>query len=240
MISARKNKLINSVFTIYHKRLLKKHFHQIYLADEENFRKINRDYPAIFYANHSNWWDGFIAYLLSSIRWKADDYIMMDLEQMKKYPFFKYLGAFSVNRDTPADAFKSIDYAVKLLKNTKRFLWIFPQGLMQPQDIRPIKFFSGAAKIAEMLNNANLIPVAIRYEFLLEQRPEVFIKIGEPDITDNILNTRSYTEYLGNKLLNVLDGLKNDVISQELGQYKVIFKGNESRNKTIDKLFHSK
>jgi len=201
--------------------------------------KIDNSLPTVLYANHSNWWDGFIAYLLTSRRWKADDYIMMDIEQMKKYPFFKYLGAFSVNRNDARDAIKSIEYIVDLFRSTNKFLWIFPQGLMQPQDLRPIKFFSGAAKIAEKLCGANLIPVAIRYEFLFEQRPEVFIKIPEPDIVNNITNTKEFTGYLEKRLTDSLDELKKDVINQKVVEFKIIFNGKDSRNKTFDK-FHGK
>jgi hypothetical protein len=57
-------------------------------------------------------------------------------------------------------------------------MWLFPQGEMLPQDRRPLKFFSGIAKLAEKIANVNLVPVCFRYEFLMEQRPEVFISIG--------------------------------------------------------------
>ena len=48
---------------------------------------IDNSKPVIMYANHSNWWDGFIAYLLTNRYQKKDDYLMMDIEQMKKYSF---------------------------------------------------------------------------------------------------------------------------------------------------------
>ncbi|MCI0448197.1 MAG: lysophospholipid acyltransferase family protein [Chlorobi bacterium] len=237
MLPAKKNRLVKSLFTLYHKSLLRKYFYQIHLAGEENIAKINNSLPVVIYANHSNWWDGFIAYLLSSRRLNADDYIMMDLEQMRKYPFFKYLGAFSVNRGDAKDAIKTIEYAAELLNKTNRYLWIFPQGLMQVQDRRPIKFFSGLVKIAVRLEGVNLLPVAIRYEFLLEQRPEVFIKIAEPDIVHNITNIKELTTHLENKLISSLYELRNKIIGQKLDEFKVIFKGKDSRNKTIDKLY---
>jgi len=237
MIKTQKNSLIGAIFSIYHKRLLGKHFYGTNISGEENLSKINVIIPTLLYANHSNWWDGFIAYQLSTKRWKADDYLMMDIEQMRKYSFFKYVGVFSVDRNDPKEAMESINYIVGLLKDTKRFLWIFPQGLMQPQDFRPIKFYSGITKIAEKLGKINLVPVAIRYEFLMEQRPEVFIKIGEPDIINgNITDTKEYTNYLQQKLVSELDYLKQAVINQKSDEFKTIFKGKSSRNRTIDKL----
>ena len=134
MISSNKNRLIGSLFAFYQKRLLRKCFCEIHICNEDNRQKIDSSLPTILYANHSNWWDGFIAYLISNKRWKVDDYLMMDIEQMKKYSFFKYVGVFSVNRADPKEAIKSINYSADLLNNSKKFLWIFPQGIMQPQD----------------------------------------------------------------------------------------------------------
>ena len=237
MIRAQKNSIINKIFTVYHSNLLKKHFCSINISGEENISKANRELPTILYANHSNWWDGFIAYRLTNNRWKTDDYLMMDIEQMKKYSFFKYVGVFSVDRNDPKSAIESINYASDLLKSTKRFLWIFPQGLMQVQDFRPLKFYSGITKITEKLGNVNLLPVAIRYEFIMEQRPEVFIKIGDPDIVNGQLtDSKEFTNYLQQKLTGELDYLKQAVINQKPDEFKIIFKGKSSRNKTIDKL----
>jgi|SRR4030095_8204207 len=237
MISAKKNKLIDSVFSTYIKKLLKKHFYSIHLAGGENLAKINSSLPVILYANHSNWWDGFIAYLLTNKKLNADDYLMMDIEQMRKYSFFKYVGVFSVNRNEPKEAVESINYAADLLKGTKKYLWIFPQGIMQHQDTRPVKFYSGITRIAEKIGEVNLVPVAFRYEFINEQRPEVFIQIGEPDAANNnISDTKQYTGYLQEKLTRYLDELKQCVLENGPEKFEIIFKGNHSRNKTFDKL----
>src|SRR4030095_9229349 len=121
----------------------------------------------------------------------VDDYLMMDIEQMRKYRFFKYVGVFSVNRNDAREGIESVNYAAELLQNSGRYLWIFPQGEMQPQDYEPVKFFGGIARIAEKLGRVNLVPVSFRYEFIMEQRPEVFIKIGQPDfINNNITDTK--------------------------------------------------
>ncbi len=235
MIKAKKNGLANLAFGIYHGKLLKKHFYRIHLAGRKNLDNINKDSPVILYANHSNWWDGFIAYLLTSKVLTVDDYLMMDIEQLQKYRFFKYVGVFSVNRSNPRDALKTIDYAAELLQDSGKYLWVFPQGIMQPQDMRPIEFFGGTAKLAEKLGTLNLVPVTFRYEFLMEQRPEVFISIGEPDIfTGNL--PEDLTLRIQNKLTKDLDELKEKVINGNPGNFETIFAGKSSRNKTIDRI----
>src|SRR5688572_14752991 len=116
---------------------------------------------------------------------------MMDIEQMRKYRFFKYVGVFSVNRDDAREGVESLNYAAELLKDTKKYLWIFPEGVMNVQDHEPLKFYSGITHLAQKTGNVNLVPVSLRYEFIMEQRPEVFIKIGTPDIVkDNITDTK--------------------------------------------------
>ncbi|HMT12040.1 MAG TPA: lysophospholipid acyltransferase family protein, partial [Ignavibacteria bacterium] len=180
MITAKKNSVIGSLFAFYHKRLLKKHFYRIHLNGRDNLTTLGMDTPVILAANHSNWWDGFIAYYLTNRLMKCDDFLMMDIEQLRKYKFFRYVGVFSVDRKNPAEAMRSINYAADLIKNTNRCLWIFPQGEMTPQDKRPLVLYSGISKIAERAGKVKIIPAAFRYEFLMEQRPEVFISIGKP------------------------------------------------------------
>ena len=237
MIEAKKNKLFENLFTIYNTRLLKGHFFRILLYGEENFTACLNGKPSIIYANHSNWWDGLTAFYLSKTIWNIDAYVLMDIEQMQKYRFFKRLGAFSVNRNSPKEAMESVEYSANLLHNSNRFLWIFPQGIMQPNDFRPIVFYNGISKIAQKLGNVNLIPVAFRYEFLMEQRPEIFISIGKAKTLNAQEDVRELTGTLNNELVRELDALKNKVINSGSEGFKIILQGRQSRNKTVDKIY---
>lgn len=236
MIKTRKNKIFEKLFSIYNTRLLKKHFFRLMLLGEENF--LSRPVaPSIIYANHSNWWDGLAAFFLSKVLWNIDAYVMMDIDQMQKYRFFKRIGAFSVNRNNPREAMESVDYSVELLKETNKVLWIFPQGIMQANDFRPIKFYNGVSKIAQKVGEVTLIPAAFRYEFLMEQRPEIFISIGQVKTFNKSDDVKQLTEVLNIELIKELDSLKNKVINSELDGFKLILQGNESRNKTLDKVY---
>lgn len=237
MIKTRKNKIFENLFSIYNTKLLKKHFFRVMLLEEENFLSRPSGIPSIIYANHSNWWDGLAAFHLSKVLWNIDAYVMMDIEQMQKYRFFKRIGAFSVNRNNPREALESIEYSVELLKETNRVLWIFPQGVMQANDFRPIKFYNGVSKIAQKLGEVNLIPAAFRYEFLMEQRPELFISIGKAKPFDKSEDIKLLTDDLNTELIKELDSLKNKVINSELNDFKLILQGKPSRNKTLDKVY---
>jgi chlorobactene lauroyltransferase len=229
---------MSGLFAFYHNRLLKKHFYRIHLSGEEYLKALESSLPTILYANHTNWWDGFIAFQLTSRYLKVDDHLMMDIEQMRKYRFFKYVGVFSVNRDDAREGVESVKYAADLLKGTNKYLWIFPEGKMNVQDHEPIKFYSGITHLSQKIGSVNLVPVSFRYQFIMEQRPEIFIKIGAPDIVkNNITDTKSFTQYLQEKLASDLLSLKQDVISQKLDNYKTIFTGKHSRNKTVDRVY---
>lgn len=231
MITAKKNSVIGSLFAFYHKRLLKKHFYRIHLNGGDNLTALGLDTPVILAANHSNWWDGFIAYYLTNRLMKCDDYLMMDIEQMNKYSFFRYIGVFSVDRKNPAEAMRSINYAADIIKNTNRCLWIFPQGEMTPQDKRPLVFYSGISKIAERAGKVKIIPAAFRYEFLMEQRPEVFISIGKP--VEFTSGNKNFTAELEQLMTAQLDELKSDV-TNGTGNFEIVFTGKSSRNKSFD------
>lgn len=237
MIKSNKNKIIGGIFTLYHKRLLKKHFYRIHLTGVDSFKLIDQSFPTILYANHTNWWDGFIGFQLTSNYLKVDDHLMMDIEQMHKYKFFKYVGVFSVNRKDAREGIESINYAAELLRGTQKYLWIFPEGEMSVQDHEPITFYGGITRIAEKLGKVNLVPVSFRYEFIMEQRPEVFIKIGKPDVVYNIDDVKSYTLYLQNKLAEDVKKLRDDVINKKFDGYKIIFEGMHSRNKAVDRMY---
>lgn len=237
MIKSKKNKLFEILFSVYNTKILKKSFFRIHIRGEENFMLRDSGLPSIIYANHSNWWDGLIAFYLSRTIWNIDAYVMMDFEQMKKYKFFRRIGVFSVNRENPEEAAQSVNYAVNLLKNSNRVLWIFPQGIMQPNDFRPITFYKGVSKIANDSGEVNLIPIALRYEFLMEQRPELFISIGKVNRNNPGEDIKNLTLQLNNLLLTELELLKANVTGLELENFNTILQGKNSRNKTLDNLY---
>jgi chlorobactene lauroyltransferase len=237
MIKSKKSRFLNKFFRFYINRIFKNHFYKIHLTGLENMDFLDKSLPTIYYANHRNWWDGFTAYFFTNMILKLDDYLMMDIDQLKKYRMFKYVGVFSVDRSNPREAVNSIDYAASLLKDPNRCLWIFPEGKIHVQDHEPITFFSGITKIAEKTGKVNLQPAAFRYEFIGEQRPEIFISLGKGDIFKSSEKpNKNYTIYLQDKLTAEVKQLKEKVVNKQFDDFKVIFKGKESRNKTVGRI----
>lgn len=230
MIRANKIRIFETLFNLYNTRLLKKFFYKIHLENSSSFNNRNTNLPTIIFANHSNWWDGLIAFFLSHNIWNIDAYVMMEIEQLSKHKFFSRLGAFSVDKTSASAAYKSIEYSLDLLKDKSKVLWIFPQGEMLPNDLRPLNFYSGLSKIVEKTGEVNLFYLSFRYEFLMEQRPEIFIKLKSFEIKNN-WNAKELTNVLSDELTKNLDILKSDVLNSNTSSYKTILSGKKSIDK---------
>lgn len=235
IIEARKQPQAEQCIAFVNRVMLRRHFHQIWTENFACLQSAHPHRPIIFFANHSNWWDGLIAFHLSYDLLKLDAYLMMMARQLRKYYFFKMIGAFSVDRESAISAYRSLQYAEKLLKtesNKQRALWIFPQGEMLPNDIRPLTFLRGLAWLVERVPQAQLIAVTFRYEFLNEQRPEVFLSFQGP-ITINEQerrDSRALTADLQARLTDQLDRLKDQVVYQRLAGFTPILPGSTSLN----------
>ena len=151
---------------------------------------------------------------------------MMEEKQLKNLSLFRKLGAFSVIKENPRESVKSINYAANILKEKRgRNLWIFPQGEILPTDIKPIKFFNGISRIIEKAGKCNAVAMAIRYEFLGDFKPEVFVKFGkiEQIEVDKEFNSKELTNYFETCLVETLQKLKLDINFNNLNNFERLF-----------------
>lgn len=224
MLEAKKSVLFEKIFAVYNKNLLKRKFSSLRVSGFENLSKKDSSLPFLIFANHSSWWDGLVAFQISR-ELGLDSFVMMEEKQLKNLPLFRKLGAFSIVREKPREASESIRYAVKLLKaDSQVTLWIFPQGEILPNDLRPLKFFNGLAHIVEKVEKCAVVPLAMRFEFLGKFKPEIFVRIGEPKFFayEKDFSAKTATEIFVGKLAETLDELKNDVIARNFDDYRNI------------------
>ncbi|GCE05521.1 lysophospholipid acyltransferase family protein [Dictyobacter aurantiacus] len=239
MIPARKFTPGEQLVWLLIRTSLRGHFDRIFFRMQEPLTEEQRRLPIIICANHSSWWDGYVAALVER-HLKLDGYLMMEEAQLKRYFFFRWVGCFSVDRHNARSAMQSVNYAGKLLKQRRgRMVWLFPQGEISPNDYRPLTFFSGAAHIARLAAPALVYPAAIRIEYLAEQRPDLYISLGEPlKIGEAELQTRGflkhYTACLQEKVAAELDQLRDDVIHSNYSGFTQIMHGRASTNRLFD------
>ncbi len=193
--------------------------------------------PLIGYLNHPSWWDGYMAFLLHRevLRRAFENYLMMDERQLKSYRFFSWIGVFSVSLTDSEEAARSVAYIGRRLRERRdRMLWIFPQGLLTPNDRRPLAVFPGAARIARQAGGATLWPVAVRYEFRNEQRPEAFIRAGPAHRAPPDADEAALTEQVRARLTAATDALRDEVQTDRLEGYRVLLRGRPGVNRIFD------
>ena len=191
--------------------------------------------PLVAYMNHPGWWDGYMAFLLDKLvlRERFASYIMMEEQQLRAYRFFTLCGAFSVGR-RPGEAERSVGYVSRLLRERRdRMLWIMPQGRIAPNDRRPLHVFPGAARVA-LRSGALLWPVALRYEFRGEQRPEAFIRAGPIHRPPPGMDEHALTEEVGAYLTAAADALRDEVNAERLEGYRALLHGRPGVNRLFD------
>lgn len=179
MIRAARSPLWNALLRRYVRHLCARRFSGIYALGTGHIGSLDPSRPVICIANHTNWWDGFMASAVSDNLPSRQAFCMMEDRQLRHYSFLRHMGAFSVDLASPAGAAAPLRYALRLLTNPASVLWLFPQGTIQSPYV-PIRVRPGAAFLARKAPDAQILPVIFRYAFFNEDRPHALIGIGPP------------------------------------------------------------
>jgi 1-acyl-sn-glycerol-3-phosphate acyltransferase len=235
MIRADRQPLFEWLFSAYNTRMLRKHFNSLRILGLEQIDALDRSRPIVIFGNHSCWWDGLVEFFLSRNVFRLEPFMMMDEEQMSRYRFFRWIGAFSVNRSVPREAAVSLRYAMSLFKKPGRVLWIYPQGVMRPNDARPLNFAPGLGRIAQELPGAQIMPIAHRYEFVREQRPDGFITLGPVQTLKEIPDAEDLTRELETALTRQVDDLREMIAGERFEPFRTLLQGSASTNRKYDR-----
>jgi chlorobactene lauroyltransferase len=243
MLKVRRSRAYTRWFGWYSRRQFRRHFHSLRVHLPTGLPSMDLDVPVIFYCNHAYWWDGFWSQICTELYFRQNLFIIIEYPQLEKHRFFTRVGAFSIDRSNARSALGTLDYAAScLLTPTKRqnALWIFPQGVIEHVDKRPIAFFRGTAGIAERVlkkrEDLYLVSVVSRIEYLEDQKPELFLSFGP--------ETRlKKSEWQGLNALNAfmeatteshLDDVKRQVVERRLDGFDTVIKGSESVNRRVE------
>lgn len=212
----------------------------------ENYEKADGPAcPTIIFSQHCNWWDGIVMYHVSNKILGRE--IRLMVEELNRFPLLRHGGAFSVNKKSPQASMKALKYAVQEMGKLSNVLAIFPQGIIRPPHFRPIEFQTGLAYMAQSAvkkyGRVNLIPVAIDYTFLRDNRPEVIVMLGEViTLTDTKEDRKTLTHRLERALEVTCINQEENISTGNLEAYKYLFKQHlkwyrqiEQRLKRIDK-----
>lgn len=171
MIYPGKNKLLGWLFGRYISYMLRGSFHQI------NFNKVSLDpdKSVLLLANHYSWWDGFVFYHLNKVLFHRKAHVMVLEATLKKWPFMRHLGAFSIKRGAK-DMTISLSYAAGILDEPGNLLLLFPQGKLYSNFIDDVSFQKGLAVIIEKASaNFQCVLAASFTENFAQKKPSVTV-----------------------------------------------------------------
>ncbi|MBS1562154.1 MAG: lysophospholipid acyltransferase family protein [Bacteroidetes bacterium] len=232
-IPARPSALAKAFWGRYFERSLRRSFHSVRVAGLEHVR---RDVPVLFACTHGSWWDAALTIVLSLRVLRCEAIGMMEFKQLSKYRFFSRIGMFSVVREDPRSALASLRYAAAELQRLPQALWMFPQGTLVHQEVRPIVCEPGAAIVASMVPDLVVIPVAIRYELLREQGAVVWMRFGAPiDAEERAsMSIRDITTMVAKRMEAVADAVRTDAMAENDVDYRTVIRGKRSMEKKYD------
>lgn len=191
--------------------LTKKEFRHVYIKLPET------PLPSygLFLMNHSSWWDGLLVYLVNDKILKTDGYIMIDQDGLDRFPVFRRVGGFSVDRSSLRHTKASLTYATELLKNRKG-VFLFPQGDEQHLETRPLRFMKGAGVLMRRAPEVPVTPVVFYYSFGHHKKPEVYIQVGHP--RQHVLNLEHWERIVEKEL----DDLKQHIIDEDFRTFDLL------------------
>lgn len=132
----------------------------------------------LVYANHCNWWDGFVMHQLGKAAgWNG--HALMEERTLARYRFLRHAGAFSVRRGDGASSLETLRYARSLLRQPGVAIFFFPEGEHRPPGELPLRLERGVETLARM-SQVPSVPVAIRYAFFEHELPDALLDVGTP------------------------------------------------------------
>ncbi|TNJ37420.1 lysophospholipid acyltransferase family protein [Prosthecochloris vibrioformis] len=248
MLRVRRSWLTTRWFAWYSRRLFRRHFTTLRVAMSPELRAMDRRYPVIFYGNHAYWWDGFWSQLCTEELFHNSQnlHIIIGEPELRKHRFFTRLGAFSIDRQNPRSAVESVNYAADILSHTphngrQQALWLFPQGRIEHVDRRPLGFYQGTAAIIERTlrkkEALSAVSVVSRIEYLEEQKPELLLSFGKPELHrsgEGSISKKELTQAMESTTAQHLDRLRDEVMERNLHRYQILLEGTPSINRRME------
>jgi len=182
MIYPQKNRLVHWFFHHYILRIVKGNFKQV------NFTPIavDKGRSVLLLANHFSWWDGFLLYYINHKVFGKRFHVMVIEETVRKVSFFKYMGAFSVVKNS-RDVLTSLNYAAELLNNPDNLVLIFPQGKLYSNFTGTVNFEKGLLNIMQGASGKfQTVFAATFIEGMQYKKPSinVYLTNADSNITD--------------------------------------------------------
>ncbi|WP_379130002.1 lysophospholipid acyltransferase family protein [Paenibacillus sp. sgz500958] len=240
MLEALKHKGFDKLFYRYNSLyLIRRHFR--YFGAAGDFKPESADgRPLLYIMNHSSWWDGLLAYHAVRTLTSSEHYFMMEEEQLRKYTFFRKLGAYSIDRSSTRDIQTSLRYTANLLRNGGS-VWMYPEGEIRLLEHRPLSLKMGVGVVLRLCPDAAVVPVTLYHGLFRHPKPEAVLLAGEPLIYRwKELEREVISMKLQTALEHQLDQQRQEMIEHGgfiPDRYKPLMKSGKSTHERFDSFF---
>lgn len=172
-------RLLFLLFATIGRRRLRKGFRAVRILHPERLRALPTG-PIVVYLNHPSWWDPIVCAevsrrLLPGRKHRAP----ISAASLRQYRFFRHMGMFPVEQDSPRGAAQFLRTAGAVLQGNG-VLWITAQGHFTDARVRPVELKSGLGALLQRSANLTVVPLAVEYTFWNQRLPEVLLAVGEP------------------------------------------------------------
>lgn len=135
------------------------------------------DHSILLLQNHMSWWDGFFGSHLCYEHFHKNYHVMVQEDQLRKFSFFRYKGAFSVRKNS-REALESLSFSAELLNDPKNLVLMFPQGRLESMHVPEIAFEKGVSRlIGEVQGPCQVVYCASVIEYLESFKPSVHLHL---------------------------------------------------------------
>lgn len=179
--------------------------------------------PVVLVCNHHGWFDGYVMFhVVTSLGKPSLDWI----EEFGAFPLFSKIGGMPFPRGEAGRRAATVRETIRRMNGEGRSLVLFAEGVLHPApEILP--FGKSLGVVARHVKEAEIVPVAIRYEFGMHERPEAFVRIGA-----SLGRGFSAAEGAHGALVSLYEGLRADI--SEGREFDVLAPGTASVNERLD------
>lgn len=191
MVYPREHKLIKWFFRTYFLLIIRLRFDKIYCDP----LAIPEGRATLLISNHYSWWDAFLLYWVNERFFHKNFFIMTLESSFEKWPFLKYLGAFSVKRGS-RDIINSLRYGNALLQDDKNLILVFPQGKMQSNFTEHLLMEKGLhSMLGSNAGDINIVFAALFTETFIFNKPSPYIYLKNYSYKNENDLERSFQEF---------------------------------------------
>lgn len=132
--------------------------------------------PCIFVPNHHGWFDGYLMFhVVTQLGIRTLDWI----QEFDAFPLFAKIGGMPYPLNDLKRRSSTVKRTIRLMREQDWSLLLFAEAhLHYPPDL--LDFGRALEVVADKVPGVQVIPVGIRYEMAMHERPEAFISFGQP------------------------------------------------------------